>query len=58
MTAGAEIVKGKAWGPLLGLVEHTRASLGETLWVKVADPQGLISLKSILYIFGLAQEKE
>lgn len=58
MVAGAEIVKEKAWGgPPIGPVEHTKASLGETLWVKGARAQGLVSLKSVMYILGLAQEK-
>lgn len=44
-------------GPPIGPVEHTKASLGETLWVKGARAQGLVSLKSVMYILGLAQEK-
>lgn len=48
MAAGAEKVKGKAWGPLCGQGEHIRASLRKTLWVKVVGPQGLISLEPIL----------
>lgn len=54
MAAGAESVKGKAWGPLLGPVEHIGASLGVKTVVNVAGAQGTISLKSILYLFGLA----
>lgn len=57
MAAGAGTAKGKAWGPLLGLAEHTGASLGVKTTVNVAGAQGTNSLKSILYLFGLAQEK-
>lgn len=58
MAAGAGTVKGKAWGPLLGPSEHTGASLGVKTMVNVAGAQGTNSLKSILYLLGLAQEKE
>lgn len=54
MAAGAETVKGKAWGPLLGPAEHIGASLGVKTVINVAGAQGTISLKSILYLFGLA----
>lgn len=40
MAAGAKSMKGKAWNPLLGPGEHSRASGGKTLCVKVVDAQG------------------
>lgn len=58
MAAGAESVKGKAWGPLLGPAGHIGASLGVKTVVNVAGAQGTIALKSILYLLGLAEEKE
>lgn len=58
MAAGAETVKEKAWGAPAGPSRTHRASAGKTLRGKVAGAQGLISLISILHIFGLAQEKE
>lgn len=54
MAAGAETVKGKAWGPLLGPAEHTGASLGVKTVVNVVGAQGTIALKSVLYLLGLA----
>lgn len=58
MAAGAETVTGTAWGPLLVPAEHSGASPGVKTMVNAAGAQGTNSLKSILYLFGLVQEKE
>lgn len=57
MAAGTETMKEKHGTPAWPSRTH-RASLGKTLRVKVAGAWGLMSLKSILHIFGLSQEEE
>lgn len=51
MAAGAETVKGKAWGPLLGPAEHTGASLRKHPGSKCPGPN-LTELNSVTFGVG------